>query len=79
MQSDTFVRVLAGTMVLLSVALAHFVSPWWLLLTCVVAVNLIQSAFTGWCLPELLARRTGLLKAESCIRKSSSGPEPLPR
>ncbi len=62
MNSDSFIRVLAGTMVLLSVALAHFVSPWWLLLTCFVALNLIQSAFTGFCLPEILARKLGWVK-----------------
>ena len=53
MKSDSFVRVLAGCMILLSVALAHFVSQWWLLLTCFVALNLIQSAFTGFCPPAL--------------------------
>jgi predicted PurR-regulated permease PerM len=64
MKTDSFIRVLAGFMVLLSVALAHFVSPWWLLLTCFVGVNLIQSAFTGFCPPALLARKLGLLKDE---------------
>ncbi|PTY08695.1 DUF2892 domain-containing protein [Opitutaceae bacterium EW11] len=66
MKSDTFIRVLAGTMVLISVALAHFVSPWWLLLTCFVGLNLIQSAFTGFCLPEILARKLGWVKAGGC-------------
>lgn len=51
------IRVLAGTMVLLSVALAHWHSPWWLLLTAFVGVNLIQSAFTGFCPPEMLLRK----------------------
>ncbi|MFA6959659.1 MAG: DUF2892 domain-containing protein [Opitutaceae bacterium] len=59
MKSDAFIRILAGTMVLVSVALAHFVSPWWLLLTCFVGLNLIQSAFTGFCPPEWLAHKLG--------------------
>lgn len=63
MKPDSFIRILAGCMVLLSVALAHFVSPWWLLLTCFVAVNLIQSAFTGFCPPEWLARKAGWVKS----------------
>jgi hypothetical protein len=62
MKSDTFIRVLAGVMVLLSVALAHFVSHWWLLFTCFIGLNLIQSAFTGFCPPEWVARKLGFVK-----------------
>ena len=75
MKSDSFVRGLAGCMILLSVALAHFVSQWWLLLTCFVALNLIQSAFTGFCPPEMLARSLGWLKDTSkCDRNSPPSP-----
>lgn len=57
MNIDRFVLAFAGSMVLLSVALAHFVSPWWLLLTLFVGANLLQSAFTGFCpLARLLVR-----------------------
>jgi len=49
MNIDRFVLAFAGSMVLLSVMLAHFVSPWWLLLTLFVGANLLQSAFTGFC------------------------------
>lgn len=42
-------RVLAGTITLLSLALAHWVSPQWLWLTAFVGANLLQSAFTNWC------------------------------
>lgn len=47
---ESYVRVVAGTLVLLSVALALSVSEWWLLLTLFVGVNLMQSGLTGWCL-----------------------------
>lgn len=57
MKLESFIRTLAGSFVLLSVALAHFVSPWWLLLTCFVGLNLIQSAFTGFCPPSLVLRK----------------------
>ncbi|MCZ7640363.1 MAG: DUF2892 domain-containing protein [Verrucomicrobia bacterium] len=57
MSNEGMIRVLAGTMVLLSLALAHWHSPWWLLLTAFVGVNLIQSAFTGFCPPEMLLRK----------------------
>jgi len=42
-------RMVAGTVVLLSVGLAVWVSPWWLLLTAFVGINLFQSALTNWC------------------------------
>lgn len=47
---ESYVRAIAGTLILLSVALAVSVSQWWLLLTVFVGVNLIQSMLTGWCL-----------------------------
>ena len=60
MTVENGVRIFAGTMVLISVALVHFVSYWWLLLTIFVGVQLIQSAFTGFCPPAALLRRLGL-------------------
>lgn len=66
MKADTFIRVLAGSMILISVALTLFFSHWWLLLTCFVAINLIQSAFTRFCPAEIFAKRGGLIKIESC-------------
>ena len=54
------VRVMAGTMVLLSVALTYWVSLWFVLLTLFVGVNLIQSAFTGFCPAEKVFRKMGL-------------------
>lgn len=47
---ESYVRAVAGTLILLSVALAVSVSEWWLLLTAFVGVNLIQSTLSGWCL-----------------------------
>lgn len=48
------VRLLAGTLVLVSIGLTWLVSPWWLLLGLFVGLNLIQSAFTHWCLAEII-------------------------
>lgn len=62
MTTDNAIRVLAGVMILISVALAHFVSTRWLLLTCFVGFNLIQSAFTGFCPPSIVLRRFGLTR-----------------
>jgi DUF2892 family protein len=42
-------RLIAGVVVLASVALGFFVTPYWLLLTAFAGANLFQSAFTNWC------------------------------
>jgi len=44
-----WLRAIAGIIVLLSVSLGWFVHPAWFLLTAFVGLNLLQSAFTGWC------------------------------
>lgn len=49
MNLDRAMFAFAGAMILASVALVHFVSPWWLLLTAFVGLNLLQAAFTGFC------------------------------
>jgi hypothetical protein len=46
---ERMLRGIAGFFILLSLALAYFVSPKWLWFTVFVGVNLLQSAFTNWC------------------------------
>ncbi|HEV2321796.1 MAG TPA: DUF2892 domain-containing protein, partial [Gammaproteobacteria bacterium] len=54
---DKLVLRFAGTMVLLSLILAMWVSPYWLWLTAFVGANLLQASFTGFCpLAKLLAK-----------------------
>ncbi len=60
MNIDRFVMAFAGFVVLLSLTLAHFVSPWWLLLTAFVGLNLFQAAFTGFCPLAIILKKTGL-------------------
>ncbi len=67
MNLESFIRILAGTMVLLGVALTHFVSPWWLLLPAFVGFNLIQSSFTGFCPPSLVLRKLGWVRSDNTI------------
>jgi hypothetical protein len=57
---DRAVLTLAGTMVLLSLALAWLVSPYWLLLTAFVGANLFQAAFTGFCPAAIIFRKLGM-------------------
>ncbi|MCK6460560.1 MAG: DUF2892 domain-containing protein [Planctomycetes bacterium] len=49
MNVDRWLRLVAGSFVLLSLALGHWVSPYWYLFTAFVGLNLLQSAFTNWC------------------------------
>ena len=67
MKTDALVRLLAGAMTLLGATLAHFASPWWLLLCAFVGLNLIQSVFTGFCPPTLLLRKLGWVDEHDVI------------
>ena len=60
MQIDNAVFALAGTMILASLALGHFVSPWFLLFTAFVGLNLLQAAFTGFCPAAMIFKKLGL-------------------
>jgi hypothetical protein len=60
------VRVMAGTLVLVSLALGHWVNGYWYLLTVFVGVNLIQSAFTGFCPAENIMKKLGLKSGGAC-------------
>ncbi|RMD83488.1 MAG: DUF2892 domain-containing protein [Candidatus Dadabacteria bacterium] len=62
MEMEKAIRVLAGTLVLASVALAYLVSPWWLLLAAFVGLNLVQSAFTGLCPAEKILAKLGIAR-----------------
>lgn len=60
MTIDRLVLAFAGSMVLLSLALGLLVSPYWFLLTGFVGLNLLQSAFTGFCPLAILLKKMGL-------------------
>ena len=59
------IRRIAGTLVLASLALGYFVSPWFYLFTAFVGVNLIQSSFTKWCLMETILEKAGVAKKQA--------------
>ena len=60
MNVDRAVLTLAGSMVLVSLALAWLVSPDWLFLTAFVGANLLQAAFTGFCPAAIVFRKLGM-------------------
>lgn len=61
MNTEKGIRILAGTLVLVSVGLAHYGgNPHWLWLAVFVGVNLIQSSFTGICPAEWMMKKLGM-------------------
>ena len=60
MNIDRAVLAFAGVMILTSLMVAWFVSPYWLLLTVFVGLNMLQAAFTGFCPAAMLFRKLGL-------------------
>jgi hypothetical protein len=60
MSIDRFVMAFAGTVVLVSLALGHFVSPNWYWFTAFVGANLLQASFTGFCPLAALLRKAGV-------------------
>ncbi len=60
MSIDRIVLAFAGAVILVSVALGHYVSPYWLLLTAFVGLNLLQSAFTGFCPLAIILKKLGV-------------------
>jgi len=60
MTVNRYLRLIAGSFVVLSVLLAHFFSPYWLFFTAFVGLNLAQSAFTNWCPMITILRQLGV-------------------
>jgi hypothetical protein len=62
-------RLMAGIMVLLSIALTYYVSHYWMWLTVFIGLNLFQSAFTNWCPAMAILRAVGLKDAACCVSR----------
>lgn len=60
MTIERSLRLIAGTFILASLALGHWVSPYWYLFTAFVGLNLFQSGFTNWCPMMAFLRRLGV-------------------
>ena len=63
MTVDRYLRLIAGFFVMLSVALGHYVHPYWYFFTAFVGLNLFQSAFTNWCPMMAILRTLGVKDA----------------
>lgn len=71
MTVNAALRLMAGTVVLISLVLGTVVSQNWFYLTGFVGLNLLQSAFTGWCPAITIFKKLGL-KQESCNNRGMS-------
>jgi hypothetical protein len=60
MTVERSLRLLAGALVLLSLALGYWISPWWFLFTAFVGLNLFQSGLTNWCPAMTIFRKLGV-------------------
>ena len=59
MSIDRIVMAFAGTVILVSLALAHWHSPNWLWLTTFVGANMLQASFTGFCPLAMILKKPG--------------------
>jgi hypothetical protein len=71
MTIERLIRIMAGTVVLISLALGYhgspiFVSDWFLALTAFAGFNLAQSGFTGFCPPAILFKKMGVPEGSAC-------------
>jgi hypothetical protein len=60
MNVDRAVMAFAGVMILVSLALAWTVSPYWLLFTAFIGLNMLQAAFTGFCPAAMIFSKLGV-------------------
>jgi len=57
---NKYINAIAGSFILISLLLAHFINPNWLWFTAFVGANLLQSAFTNWCLMGIILKKIGV-------------------
>ena len=65
MGMEQYIRAIAGIFILASLSLGCLNSPYWHLFTAFVGLNLLQSAFTKWCLMEDILSKLGVKSAEA--------------
>jgi hypothetical protein len=65
MTIDRVVMLFAGFMILMSLALGYYVSPYWYLLTIFVGLNLMQASLTGFCPAAIVLKKAGVKPGEA--------------
>ena len=59
MTVNRYLRLIAGALVLISLALGYWVHPGWFVFTAFVGLNLFQSGFTNWCPMMTILKKCG--------------------
>jgi len=72
LNTESMIRIFAGTVIMISLALGYYHSPYWYWLTAFAGFNLFQSGFTGFCPPEMLLRKLGVKSAAPAGSRSST-------
>ncbi len=57
---ERWIRLIAGSFIIISLVLSRLHSPYWLLFTAFVGLNLCQSSLTKWCLMEDILAKLGV-------------------
>ncbi|NOZ84555.1 MAG: DUF2892 domain-containing protein [Epsilonproteobacteria bacterium] len=60
MKLKNYMRLLPGIFIVISVLLGLFYNKWWFAFTLFVGLNMMQSAFTDWCLLEKILKKLGV-------------------
>jgi hypothetical protein len=72
MNMERYIRLIAGSLVLISAVLAWTVSPWFLVFVAFVGLNLMQSALTNWCPMMTILRKAGVPDDSKEIRDAET-------
>lgn len=65
MTIERIIVIVAGSFILLSLALSQYHSPYWLWFTAFVGANLLQSGFTGFCPLSIILKKFGVASASA--------------
>ncbi len=60
MTRESALFLFAGTMILVSLALTHYVHPNWVWFTVFIGANMMQSSFTNFCIPTIVMKKFGM-------------------
>ncbi len=74
MHIERALRIIAGTFILISLALTHYHSPNWMWFTAFIGLNLLQSGFTNYCPMMTILKKAGL---KSCSQQAAADSKPL--
>jgi hypothetical protein len=73
MTVERWLRLIAGTFIVLSLALGHWVNEYFYLFTAFVGLNLLQSGVTDWCPMMTFLKLLGIKSAAQCAAKTTAG------